>query len=239
MLSIALLKQDFMINRRAIVITYMIQLFSLLIAMGICHMRLIEISDMFWDTLPVVVIPAGMMMLLAYRVMMAREDDGTMELLLSTQMSPQRIFRTKLVFVLINAMLLLTVSTLFGCLTGVYRLTGVWKRSTYVLLNLGSFSLQVAVGGYCFCISCIAKRTYRYIRAAVVVPCVFYGIYLIYYLFPGLFIVQYLTPFSLFQQEWFAKRAMMLYIGSFGCVLIGILFLFLARHSFYERNIPE
>ena len=68
MFNFAVLKQDFLISRKTLAVSGIAQLFSLFLATLIRNMRLIDISDIFWDTLPVVIIPMAMQIALAYEL---------------------------------------------------------------------------------------------------------------------------------------------------------------------------
>lgn len=239
MFNVPLLKQDFKINRRWILGIYGIQLCSLLMAAGICEMNLIEISDIFWDTLPVIIIPLIMQMMLAYQVVQKRVEDGTMDFVLSTQISQEKMLGSKIVFMILNMILLLGFSVILGCISRVYRLTGVWSQETYLLLNMGGFCLQVFWGGFCFMISCGARTPSLYLKLAIGIPVLQYLLYLGYYLVPQLFFFKYLTIFTLFQHSMFAKRSVLLWIGSAIYLVLGMIFFFVGRYLFLKRDYPQ
>ena len=54
MLNLPIIRQDFKINRGRILVMFVLQMVSMLMAIGICEMKMIEISDIFWDTIPVI-----------------------------------------------------------------------------------------------------------------------------------------------------------------------------------------
>lgn len=239
MLNIPLLKLDFKINRRWILGIYVIQLFSLLLAVGICEMNLIEISDIFWDTLPVIIIPLGMQMLLAYEIVQKRVEDGTMDFVLSTQISQEKMLTTQILFMILNTVLLLLFSIILGCVSRVYRLSGVWSQETYLLLNMGGLCLQIFWGGFCFMISCSAKNRSLYLKLAAGVPILQYLLYLGYYLVPQLFFMKYLTVFTLFQHTMFANKSVLLWIASVIYLVLGMIFFFAGRYLFLKRDYPQ
>lgn len=239
MFNIPLLKQDFKINRGRILAVYAAQLASLLLAAGICEMKLIEISDIFWDTLPVIILPLGMQMMLAYEAIQKRVDDGTMDFVLAAQISPQKMLGTKIMFMVINTILLLGLSTGFGCIFKVYSLTGVWAQETYLLLNMGGFCLQIFWGGFCFMISCSVQARSSYLKLAIGIPVLQYFLYLGYYLIPDLFFLKYLTIFTLFQHDMFSGKSMLVWFSCGLYLILGILFFMAGRHLFIRRNHPQ
>ena len=105
---------------------------------------------MFWDTLPVVVIPMLMSMVLAMETVRRRDADKSMTFLLATGISPSQIIMTKAVFVGLSAFVLLAFSMLLGSVLHVYDLTGMWNQNTYIVLNLGAMCLQLFIAGWCF-----------------------------------------------------------------------------------------
>ncbi len=238
--SIPILKQDFLINKKPILICYLCQFFSLLLAAAIRGMRLMEISDIFWDTLPVVIIPMAMEIVLAHRTVRMCEADKTMDFLLSASVTPAQVITTKAFFAALNMFLLISLSMLFGCLFHVYDLTGVWNSNTYIALNLGGMCLQLFVGGWCFLISCadrIRKKTAYWIVEAAL-PAALYGIYLLYYLFPRqLFLLQYITIFSLFRQELFARGSLMALLASVILAVLGLGCYGAGRYLFCGRSL--
>lgn len=211
MLSIPILKQDFLINKKAILVCYACQFFSLLLATVIRAMRLMQISDIFWDTIPVVIVPMAMQIVLAHEVVRKCEADKTMDFLLSASVSPAQVITTKAGFLVINMFFLLALSLLYGCVTHVYDLTGVWNGNTYIVLNLGGMCLHLFTGGWCFLVSCMGKteKPLFYWMAGAGPLVLFYIVYLTYYLGPPqLFFLQYITVFSLFRQAMFANASL-------------------------------
>lgn len=239
MFNIPIIKQDFRINRSRILILFILQMVSMLLAIGICEMNLIEISDIFWDTIPVLILPMLLEMILAYETVTKCREDGTMDLILATGIKPEKILRSKAVTILGAGVGLIMISMLLGCLTKVYRLTGEWTQNSYLLLNLGAVCLQVFVTGFCFWMACSCKNIKSYIRTAVLIPLGMYAIYLVYYWVEQLFFLQYITVFSLYRQEWYAKGSVMAVIGSGVFLVMGVLFLFLGKRAFYRLNLPE
>lgn len=239
MLSIPILKQDFLINRKPILICYFFQFFSLLLATLIRGMHLIEISDIFWDTIPVVIVPMAMQIILAHEVICRCEADKTMDFLLSTSVSPSQVLTTKAVFMVLNMFFLFALSMLYGCAVHVYDLTGVWNGNTYIILNLGGMCLQLFVGGWCFLISCVSnsKKPFFYWLAGAGVMILLYGIYLLYYLVPPLFFLQYVTIFSLFRQSLFAGASLAALPASVILAVLGIACYGGGRHLFCGRSL--
>lgn len=239
MLNIAILKQDFLINKKTIMGCALAQFISLFLAVMIRNMRLIDISDIFWDTLPTVIIPMIMQMILAYEVVKKREADKTMAFILSTRIRPSEVIVTKAIFMIVSTFLLLVCSMAFGCLTHVYDLTGVWDGNRYIVLNLGAMCLQLFVGGWCFLVSCVERETKPlfYWKAGVGVVTLFYAVYLLYYTYPQrLFFLQYLTFFSLFRQELFAAGSLLTLPASVFLALLGLAFFVGGRILFCGRS---
>lgn len=211
MISLPILKQDFKRNTKPILIAYILQLCSLLLAAGIRSMRLIEISDIFWDTLPVLVIPIGMISVLAYNLMDRCMEEKTMDFILATTITPKAVLVTKSLFLVLTVLVLDLFSVALGCAGRIYDLTGIWKSSSYLRLNAGGFCMQMFWCGYCILISAMRKKNApsAYWKAGAVVPAVFYGVYLLFYLIPKLSFLKYVTVFSLFQQHTFASSNVM------------------------------
>lgn len=239
MVNGAILKQDFFINRRTLLIIYVVQFLSLLAAAVIRSMHMIEISDIFWDTIPVVIVPVILMIILAYTAVKCRADDKTVDFLLSTSVSPSGIIGTKAVFLLMNSFFLMAVSMVFGILTKVYDVTGMWTQDTYILLNLGGFCLQVFTGGYCFFISCVSiyRKKAFYWTAAGGVLVLEYLIYLACVVYPKLKILQYISVFTLFQQEKYCAGSMINLLTSLLLVLAGTALYAVGAHSFSTRGL--
>lgn len=235
----AILKLDFLINRRSIQKIWLLQLISLLTAAIIRGMGLTQVSDMFWDTIPVVILPTVLMFWLAYTVVKRSEDDKTMAFLMATQNSPGMIIGTKAMFLLINSFFLMAASMGFGLVTRVYDLMGTWTQDTYVLLNLGSFCLQVFVGGFCFFVSCasIYRKKFFYFKVAGLFLGVEYLIYLVWFLNPELAVFEYLSVFSLFQQQMYCSGSMVNLLTSLILVVAGTGLYLGGRHSFCNRSL--
>lgn len=238
MFNIAVFKQDFMINKKTILVGYLFQLASLLLATIIRNMRLIQISDIFWDTLPIVVIPMIVQMVLAFRLVRQCEMEKTMVFLLCAENEPVRIIAAKAVFLCVNTFLMFAFSMFYGCLTHVYDLTGVWNGNTYIVLHMGAMCLQTLIGGWCFFASCLGKKpnAVLYLRMAVCVPVLLYGLYLLYYIYPNqLYYLQYVTIFSLFRQEMFASASLLVLPSSLILAAAGIGFFLLGGRIFCRR----
>ena len=238
MFNIPIMKQDFRINRSRILVLFILQMVSMLMAIGICEMKLIEISDIFWDTIPVIIIPMFLEMVLAYETISKCKEEGTMDLILATGIKPEKILRSKGITILGSGMLLILLSAVLGCFTRVYRLTGEWTRNSYLLLNLGAVCLQFFLSGYCFWMACRCKNIMSYIRTALLIPVCMYAIYIAYYWVQRLFILQYMTVFSLYRQEWYAEQSVMAAIGSGIFLAAGVICFLLGKRAFYKQNLP-
>lgn len=238
MLNVPILKQDFIINRKTLLVFYCLQTASLLIAAVIRNMRLIQISDMFWDTLPVVVFPMLLGMVLALEAVRKRDADKTMTFLLSTGISPSQIIMTKAMFVGMSVFVLLVFSTLLGSVFHVYDLTGVWNQNTYIVLNLGAMCLQLFMAGWCFFISCVGKEPSMplYYGLGMGLPLLFYAVYLLQDFVPQLSALQYVTFFSLFQQAMFASPGISAFLACLVLAVAGVVFFGLGRYVFCTRG---
>lgn len=236
MFNIPIIKQDFRINRFRIFVLFVLQMISMLMAIGICEMNLIEISDIFWDTIPVIIIPMLLEMILAYETVTKCREDGTMDLILATGIKPEKILFSKAAIILGSGICPILLSAALGCLTRVYRLTGEWKQNSYIFLNAGAVCLQIFLSGFSFWMACRCKNIKSYIRTAVLIPVCMYGIYTVYYWVGQLFFLQYVTVFSLYRQEWYAKESLMAAIGSGVFLVAGVVFFFLGKRAFYKEN---
>ena len=238
MVNLAVLKQDFLINRKGIALAYVLQTISLALAAGIRYMRLIAISDVFWDTIPVILIPMLVCIGLTYSLVKKRVDDKTMDFLLATDLSPKELIRTKAMFLLFHLFLLMVFSMALGLVAKVYDLTGVWTRDTFIVLYIGGFCLQIFMAGYCFLISCagLKKRESFYFGAAAAVLVLEYLLYLVYYLHPDLSALQYVTVFSLFRQSRFATGEMLCLATSLLLTAVGIALFVLAGRLFFSYS---
>lgn len=239
MFNIPIIRQDLKINRSRLVLFFVLQMVSMLLAIGICEMKLIEISDIFWDTIPVIILPMFLEMLLAYEAFAKCMEDGTMDLLLSTGIRPEKILRSKAAFVTGSGCILILLSVALGCVTKVYRLTGDWNRNSYLMLNAGALCLQIFTGGFSCWMACRCRSVANYIRTAVAVPVIMYGVYVTYYWMEQLFFLQYITIFSLYRQQWYAKESVMALIGCAVFLAGGVLFFFLGKQAFYDKKLPE
>lgn len=239
MFNFAVLKQDFLISRKTLAVSGIAQLFSLFLATLIRNMRLIDISDIFWDTLPVVIIPMAMQIALAYELVNKCERDKTMTFILSTSVTPEEAITTKAIFMVLSTFLLLFLSMLYGRITHVYDLTGVWNSRSYTALNAGGLCLQLFTGGWCYLICCLekSKKPMFYWIAGAGAAVLLYGLYLLYYLFAPLFFLQYLTVFSLFRQEWFASGSVLAPVGSAVLAFLGIACYGFGRYKFCRRSL--
>lgn len=237
MLNGAVLKQEYQIHRKTLLIFLAMQMLCILLAGLIRNMRLIEIADVFFDTLPTVVLPMILQMMLAYETVIRREQDKTMAFTLAAGISPARIITAKLMFMVINVFLLLVISTFFGCVGKVYDLTGVWDRDHYIGMNIGAMCMQLFIGGYCFAAACLKnERADRFYRAVGIgVPAVFFVIHLGYYYFPQLVFLRYMTVFSLFEPQMFAEGSLFAFVASVVLAAAGIALFLLGKHSFCKR----
>ncbi len=235
MFNIPILKQDVKINDKRLLVMFALELVSILLAVGICEMNLVEISDIFWDTIPIILIPMFLEMMLAYHLITRRVEDGTMEFLLATDIGPGKIMGTKAVMITASGFLMIILVTVIGALTQVYRLAGYWNQNSFLMLNLGALCLQFFISGFCFFIACRSRSLLAYIRIAVIIPVLMYVMYIGYYLVEQLFFLQYVTLFSLFRQSWYARGYFMAYVGMGIFLLAGAAFFYLGRKSFYDR----
>lgn len=239
MLNIPVLKQDLKINGKYLLTVFAGQLFSLLLAAGICEMKLIQISDIFWDTIPVIIFPLALQMILAWSLIVRCRQEGTMDFILSTQISPEKLIGAKILFLTGGTAVLMGISVLLGCAAEVYSLTGVWSRETYLLLNMGGFCLQIFWGGFCFLIAVLAKKTSFYLKLAVGIPVLQYLLYLGYFLVPELFFLKYVTVFTLFDHTLFSGNSFLLWLVSALYLVFGIVFFCIGRHHFLKREYSE
>ncbi len=239
MFSFAIFKQDFRINQKTLAICGCGQALSLLLAAVIRNMRLIDISDIFWDTIPVVILPMAMQAVLAHSVLKRCEDERTMTFLFSTAIAPEAILATKAVFLVVANVALFVPSMLLGCLLHVYDLTGVWEQEAYVGLNLGGMCLQFFAGGWCYLVACLPKSespVFFWLASAGVLA-LFYAIYVAYYWAGNLFFLQFLTFFSLFRQEWFATGDILSVVGCACFLVAGFVCFGFGRYTFCRRGL--
>ena len=131
------------------------------------------------------------------------------------------------------------VTTIFGCLCDVYSLTGVWSEKAYISLNIGGFCLQIFVGGFCFFIAALAKKTSFYLKLAVGLPVLQYLLFLGYFLKPELFFLKFVTVFTLFDHTLFSKQSPLLWGVSALYLVLGLVFYFLGRHRYLKREDAE
>lgn len=239
MFSNPIIRQDLKINKSRILILFLLQMTSMLMAIGICEMNLIEISDIFWDTIPVIIIPMLLEMILAYETMTRCKEDGTMDLILATGLKTDKILRSKIAVIYGSGIVLILCSTLLGCLTRVYRLTGEWNQKDYILLNAGACCLQLFLAGFSYWMACRCRSLKSYVKTAVLIPACMYGIYVIYYWVEQLSFLRFVTFFSLFYQAWFAQESIMALIGSGILLVAGLICFFLGNRAFYDMNFPE
>lgn len=239
MFSIPILKQDFRINIRRLGIIFGAQFISLLIAMGICEMGLIEVSDIFWDTIPVVIIPWILQMVLAYEVVFKRKTDGTFTFLLASRITPAKLIDSKMFFIIFSTLILIGASTLFGCVFGIYRLTGVWSQASYLFLNLGGFCLQIFIGGFCFLMAVVAKKSSLYLKLGVGLPILQYALFLGYFLKSEFFFLKFVTVFTLFDHTLFSKQSALMWVTMIIYLLCGSFFYALGRHLYLKRKDAE
>lgn len=235
----AVLKQDYLINRRKIGMIWLLQFGSLLLAAVVRNMRLVQISDIFWDTIPVVIIPALLMITLAYATVKRNWDDKTMDFLLASQHSPSGIIGAKIVFLLMNSFFLMAASMGFGTVTKVYDLMGTWTQDTYILLNLGGFCLQVFVGGFCFLIACagLHRKESFYFKVTGIFLGLEYLIYLVSTLYSWLSPLGYASVFSLFRQQKYCDGSMICLLTSLILLVAGTAFFVGGRHIFCSRSL--
>lgn len=237
--SIPIIKQDMKINRKRIGHIYIAQTVSLLVAIGICELKLLEISDIFWDTIPVILIPLYMQMMLVYESVEKRKEDGTMDFILSAPISAERMLTTKILFLIGNTALIMLFSALVGCISKVYRLTGVWNQKSYLLLMMGGFCQQIFWGGFCFLVSGNAGKKSLYWKVAIGLPVIQYVLYLLYYWFPEVFFLKYVTVFSLFQHSFFSDQSIWLWIVSFFYLVVGVVFYLIGKYGFLKREYAQ
>lgn len=241
MLETAIFKQDFLINKKNLLTAFALQLCSLILAAVIRGMRLLEISDIFWDTIPVVIIPMGLLIVLARQSVQQRQRDKTMDILLTSGLPPKTVIRTKALFLILCTFLLFCLSIAFGCLTHVYDLTGLWSRDTYIVLNLGGMCLQLLVGGWCFFISCAGSRRseWFYWLAGAGLLLLFYAVYLVYYLFPQMAFLQFFTVFSLFRQASYASASLWTLLSSLILAALGLALYWGGAAVFCKNNFRD
>lgn len=239
MINFAVLGQDFLIIRKRLLLCACLQLASLLIACILRGAGLAGAPDLFFDTLPVVVIPGILELVLTYAAVCRQREDSTLELTLATGISPGQVMSTKILLLLFVSLAFYAFSMLIGCAGQVYGRGSAWNQDTYILLNLGGLCLQIFIGGWCFLIACARERAGLsfYAKAAAAVVVLEYVLSLLNGWFPELFFLRYLTFFTLFSQQLFAAGSPLMLLVSLLFAAIGILFYLAGRYVFCRRTL--
>lgn len=106
-----------------------------------------------------IVFPMIFSIILSNKLIAKYVDNGSMAYLLATPNTRRKIVTTQAVFAIFCMAILMAIVAVVGIVYCEYSFEGSLNIEKYIILNLGAFGLQLAIGGFGFLISCMVNET--------------------------------------------------------------------------------
>jgi len=185
-----------------------------------------------------IIFPMIFSIILSNKLVAKYVDNGSMAYLLATPNTRGKIVVTQAVFSIFCMALLITFVTIIGIAFSESSFSGDLDIEKYVLLNVGAFALQVAIGGFGFLVSCLSNETRISYSISIGVPIAAYIIQMIANQGDKFENLKYATFFTLFSPDKIVAgdESALWMVGSL--LVAGLLMYIVGCVSFKKRNLP-
>ena len=185
-----------------------------------------------------IALPMVYIIMLAGRLVVRHIDRGSMAYLLSGGDSRATLISTQAVVLVSHILTMLLYCFLLGWCCSAWMFPNQLDFLAYLRLHTGLICLQLAIGGFCFLVSCTAQETKNAYLVSAGVPVVFLLIQMLANMGGDLEPFQYVTPFSLFDRFGLIEGAVSAYTGSGALLLSGSVFFIVGTAVFRRRDLP-
>lgn len=184
------------------------------------------------------IFPMVFTIIIANRLVARLVDKGSMAYLLASPISRKKVAATQAIALFTSQIVLFAFCAILGIIVSVAMFPGELAIKKFLLLNVGAFLLQFAIGGICFFASCISNETKQSLALGAGISTGFYLIHMLSNVGGSIENLKYTTIFSLYNPELLLEGDSFAYTMLLILFLIGLLLNILAIATFSKRDLP-
>ncbi len=184
-----------------------------------------------------IILPLIFSMIVANRLVVKYIDDGSMDFLISTDMSRFKIVFTQAIYMIVCLIILVVYIALVQIITSAVFFPGDLDILRFLTLNLGLLCVQIFFGGICFFASCIFSEVKHAMILGTGLPLLFVIIHMMAGSNKNLESVDKFTPLGLFKINELIAMNQDALISIAILAGVGILLYILAMIVFCRRDI--
>ncbi|MCR1955762.1 ABC transporter permease [Clostridioides mangenotii] len=185
-----------------------------------------------------IVFPMIFSIILSNKLVAKYVDNGSMAYLLATPNTRRKIVCTQAIFSILCTALLITLVTIIGITYSEYAFPDELNIQKYILLSVGAFGLQIAIGGFGFLVSCISNETRISYSFSIGLPIACYIIQMVANQGDKFENLKYATFFTLFSPDKIVAgdNEALWMLG--GLYIAGVIMYIIGCKCFEKRNLP-
>lgn len=184
------------------------------------------------------ILPMVFVVMLSNRLISGHVDRGSMAWLLASPSSRGKVIVTQAFAQIISMLVMVVLSTLLTVGICQVMFPGELTIGRYIVLNLGLFCLQLAIGGICFLASCIFNESKNALAVGAGIPAAFFLVQMLVNLGGKLADLKYFTMFTLFQATGLLEGTTGAYAGAAALAALGAALYAAGIAIFRKRNLP-
>ena len=183
-------------------------------------------------------LPLVFSILAANRLVARWVDTGSMAYLLVSPNTRARVARTQALVLIAGGTLLAAYCTALavGCAAAMFP--GELDVPAYLVVNAGLLCLHLALGGFCFFVSCLFNESRLSVALGAGVPVLFFLIRMLANMGGRLEKLKYATVFTLFDPTGLFRGDSAAYAGAAVLLALGLGFYALGTAVFSRRDLP-
>ena len=158
---------------------------------------LIEFINTYLYSFLMIFFPMIFEIILVNKLIVRYVDNGSMAYLLATPNSRRKIITTQIISCILLTILLIGIITGIGCICSDIMFSEDLDIEKYVLLNLTTLLLTLAVSSICILTACFCNKTKSYVAVGAGIPILFYLIQMFLNMNKDLEKLKYATIFTL------------------------------------------
>lgn len=174
----------------------------------------------------------------ANRLMVKKTESGTMVYLLSSPNKRGNIANTQAYFLMMSLFVMFFCATVVGILCCALRFPGKLDVPQFILFHMGTFCLELCLGGISFLVSCASDETKVSFTIGAGIPALFLLLHVIANIGGSLGILRFATIFTLFDTADIMEGSLSICWKFPLLAILGFLFFHLGVRLFGKRDLP-
>lgn len=205
--------------------------------MGNIATNLVEFLANYLYGFLLIIFPMVFIIIVSNQLVAKYIDDTSMVYLLASPNSRNKIIRTQIAVLLSLLFSLVLYTTLIGIAASELFFPNELDTIGFIMINIGLFSLLIAMTGICFFFSCIATDTKFSLGASIGITVFFYLMQMLSGMGTQFEFLKYTTLFTLFNPNELLGQSTVFYASIPILLIIGFIFFLLSTLYFKKRDL--